>query len=265
MCGVLGVPRSTYYWAISHPEPERADDPIAGDVVRIYEDNRREYGAPKVKRALAREGIVASRRRIKRIMNQKGLVSAYTRKKYKPCAAKTDEAEAPNVLDREFDGHPPHTHIVSDPSYVRVGNKWNYVCLLIDLYNREIVGHAASGRKDSRLVKAAFATLGFPLTDIDVLLTDRGSEFANSDIDDLLEAFDIRRSLSRKGNPYDNAVIESTNRILKKELVYRRTFADLGQLRRELNSYVRWHNEERMRSTLGYMSPVEFRNAGLSL
>lgn len=87
MCGVLGVPRSTYYWAISHPEPERADDPIAGDVVRIYEDNRRERGAPKIKRALAREGIVASRRRIKRIMNQKGLVSAYTCKKYKPCAA----------------------------------------------------------------------------------------------------------------------------------------------------------------------------------
>ena len=247
------------------PEPERADDPIAGDVVRIYEDNRREYGAPKMKRSLAREGIVASRRRIKRIMNQKGLVSAYTCKKCKPCAAKTDEAEAPNVLDREFDGHPPHTRIVSDPSYVRVGGKWNYVCLLVDLCNHEIVGRAASGRKDSRLVKAAFATLGFPLTDIDVFHADRGSEFANSDIDDLLEAFGIRRSLSRKGNPYDNAVIESTNRILKKELVYRRAFADLGQLRRELNSYVRWHNEERMHSTLGYMSPVEFGNAGLSL
>ena len=208
---------------------------------------------------------MASRRRIKRIMNQKGLVSACTRKKHKPRAAEAGEAEAPNVLDREFDGYPPHTHIVSDLTYVRVGGKWNYVCLLIDLHNREIVGHAASGRKDTRLVKAAFATLGFPLTDIDVFHTDRGSEFANSDIDDLLEAFDIRRSLSRKGNPYDNAVIESTNRILKKELVYRRAFADLGQLRRELNSYVRWYNEERMHSTLGYMSPVEFKNAGLSL
>lgn len=264
MCGVLGVPRSTYYWAISHPEPERADDPIAGDVVRIYEDNRREYGAPKIKRTLAREGIVASRRRIKRIMNQKGLVSAYARKKYKPRAAKASEVEAPNVLDREFDGRPPHTHIVSD-LYVRVGGEWNYVCLLIDLRNREIAGHAASGRKVARLAKAAFATLGFPLTDIDVLRTDRGSEFANSDIDDLPEAFDIRRSLSRKGNPYDNAVIESTNRILKKELVYRRALADLGQLRRELNPCVRWRSEKRMHSTLGYMSPVEFRNAGLSL
>lgn len=137
--------------------------------------------------------------------------------------------------------------------------------MLVDPHNREIVGHAAGSRKDARLVKAAFATLGSPVTDTDVFHTDRGSEFTNSDIDDLLEAFDIRRFLSRKGNPYDKAGIESTSRILKKELVYRRVFADLGQLRRELNSYVRWRNEEGMHSTLGYMSPVEFRNAGLSL
>ena len=265
MCGALGAPRSTYYWAISHPEPERADDPIAGDVVRIYEDNRRERGAPKIKRALAREGIVAPRRRIKRIMNQKGPVSAYIRKKYKPRAAKASEAEAPNVLDREFDGRPPHTRIAGDPAYVRVGGKWNCVCPPIDLRDREIAGHAASGRKGSRSVKAAFATPGFPPTGIDVLRADRGSEFANPGIDDPLEAFDIRRSLSRKGDPYDNAVIEPANRILKKELVYRRAFADLGQLRREPNPCVRWYNEERVHSTLGYMSPVEFRNAGLPL
>lgn len=265
MCGVLGVPRSTYYWAISHPEPERADDPIAGDVVRIYEDNRRERGAPKIKRALAREGIVAPRRRIKRIMNRKGPVSAYARKKYKPRAAKASEAEAPNALDRELDGHPPHTRIAGDLAYVRVGGKWNCVCLLIDLRDREIVGHAASGRRDSRPAKAAFATPGFPPTDIDVLRADRGSEFANPGIDGLPEALDIRRSLSRKGDPRDNAVIEPANRILKKELAYRRAFADLGQLRREPNPCVRRRSEERMHSTLGYMSPVEFRNAGLSL
>ena len=91
------------------------------------------------------------------------------------------------------------------------------------------------------------------------------SEFANSGMDELLEAFGIRRPLSRKGNPYDNAVIESTNKILKRELIYRRAFASLDQLSRELNSYVRCYNEERIHSTLGCMSPVEFRKAGLSL
>ena len=84
-------------------------------------------------------------------------------------------------------------------------------------------------------------------------------------IGEMLEVFGVARSLSRKGNPYDNAVIESTNRILKKELIYRQTYATTEQLRRELNSYVWWYNNERMHSTLGYMSPVEFRTAGLSL
>ena len=146
MCGVLGVPRSTYYWAISHPEPEPANDPIAADVVWIY------GGPPRIRRpedkARAGEGgHRVPRRRIKRIMNQEGLVGAYARKKCKPRAAKASEAEAPNVLDREFDGRPPHTHIAGDPAYVRVGGEWNYACLPIDLRDREIAGRAASGSR----------------------------------------------------------------------------------------------------------------------
>ena len=114
-------------------------------------------------------------------------------------------------------------------------------------------------------MKAAFATPGFPPTDIDVLRTDRGSEFANPGIDDLPEALDIRRPPSRKGDPCDDAAIEPASRTLKKELAYRRASADLGRLRREPNPCVRWRSGERMHSTLGYMSPVGFRNAGLPL
>lgn len=138
----------------------------------VFEESRREYGAPKMKMALAKEGVVASRRLIKRIMDQKGLVSAYAQKKHRSHATKVNEADVPNVLDREFNGYLPRTHIVSDLTYVRVGRRWNYVCPLIDLYNREIVGHAASDRKDAKLVKSAFATLRFPLSDIDVFHTD---------------------------------------------------------------------------------------------
>ena len=90
-------------------------------------------------------------------------------------------------------------------------------------------------------------------------------EVENPGIDGLLEAFDIRRSLSRKGDPRDNAVIEPANRIPKKKLAYRRASADLGRLRREPNPCVRWRSEARTHSARGYMSPVEFRNAGLSL
>lgn len=264
-CRILGVPRSTYYWMLAHPEAEPVPDPIEQDVVDAFESGRREYGAPRIKRVLAKKGVIASRRRITRIMKAKGLVSSYAKAKPKPGRQKANGALLPNILDRRFDGYAPHTHIVSDLTYVRIGRRWGYVCLLLDLYNREIVGHACSERKDAELVKAAFATVAFPLFEIDVFHTDRGSEFDNMAIDEMLEVFGIARSLSRKGNPYDNAAIESMNKTLKTASIYRRGYSSIDELRHEVNSYVRWYNNERMHSTLGYMSPVEFREAGLSL
>ena len=100
---------------------------------------------------------------------------------------------------------------------------------------------------------------------VQVFHTDRGSEFDNTRIDELLDVFGIKRSLSRKGNPYDNAVVESTDRLLKKELVYRNSYATIEQLRRDLNDYVWWFNNQRLHSTLGYRSPKEFTQQGLVL
>ena len=148
---------------------------------------------------------------------------------------------------------------------MRAGGSWCYVRLLVDLYNREIVGHSAGSSKGAKLVKAAFATLEFPISDIEVFHTDRGSEFDNAEIDLMLEAFGIERSLSAKGCPYDNAVDESTNKIPKAELVYRDGLSDLRDLQAKLSDYVHWCNDLRIHSTLGYMSPVEFRKAGLIL
>jgi transposase InsO family protein len=218
-----------------------------------------------MKRALAREGKTASRRRIARIMKENGLSSAYSIRKFKPHAGKVDPSDAPNVVARDFSGRAPRTHICSDLAYVRVGGRWNHVCLLVDLSNREIVGHSCGPRKDAKLVMGAFSTVAFPLTDIEVFHTHRGSEFDNMSIDAMLAAFGIERSPSRRGNPYDNAVVESTNHILKRELVYRTAFADTEDLRVKLNDYVHWYNRIRMHSTLGYMSPVEFREKSLKI
>lgn len=148
---------------------------------------------------------------------------------------------------------------------MRTGRKWSYVCLLVDLYNCEIVGHSVGDWRDSDLVKAAFATVGSPLSDIQVFHTDRGSEFANAAIDEMLEVFGIEGSLSEKGCPYDNAVIESANNSLKRGLVHRESFPDTEHLRRRVNEWVWFYNNKRIHSTLGYMTPVELREAGLSL
>lgn len=264
-CEILGVARSTYYSMRGRESAPKAPDPLTPEVVAAYEANRRAYGARKIKAALERRGLCASRRRIGRIMKENGLVSACSKAKFKAHAGKTNETDAPNVVARGFDGRAPHSHVVSDLTYVRVGAKWNYVCLLIDLCNREIVGHAAGERRDARLVKSAFATIPFPLTDIQVFHADRGSELDNAAVDGLLDAFGIEGSLSKKGCPCGNAVDESTNKVLKAEFVYRESFSTLRELQSKLNDYVHWYNNFRLHSKLGYMSPVEFRKAGLSL
>lgn len=259
------MPRSTYHCLRPRPEPPPAPDPVEPDVLAVHAEGKGRYGARKVKASLERRGVVASRRRISRIMGENGLSSAYGRKRFKAHPGKPNEAELPNVLDRSFDGCAPRTHVCSDLACVRAGGSWRCVCLLVDLCSREIVGRSAGSSEGAKLVKAAFATLEFPISDIEVFRTDRGSEFDNAEIDLMLEAFGIERSLSAKGCPYDNAVDESTNKILKAELVCRGSFSDLRDLQAKLSDYVRWCNNFRIHSTLGYMSPVEFRKAGLIL
>lgn len=264
-CRLLGVARSTYYSMRSRADRPAAPDPAAPAVAAAHAASKGRYGSRKIKASPGRSGVTVSRRRVCRIMRENGPVSAYGRKRFKVHPGAVNEADVPNVVARGFGGRAPRTHICSDLTYVRVGASWNYVCLLVDLYNREIAGHSAGPRKDARLVKSAFATLSFPISDIEVFRTDRGSEFDNAEIDLMLEAFGIERSLSAKGCPHDNAVDESTDRILKAELARRETFGTTRELRAKLSDYVHRYDNFRIHSTLGYMSPVEFREAGLSL
>lgn len=111
-------------------------------------------------RPLERRAIVASGRRISRIMMKNGLVSAYSSTKHQHSGSKPNGAPLPNLLDRRFDGHAPRAHVVGDLTYVRTGRKRSCVCLLVDLCNRETIGHSADDRRDSDLMKEAFATVG---------------------------------------------------------------------------------------------------------
>ena len=247
-----------------HPEAERVD-PIAGDVHAVRCDGHERCGARKIKAALERRGVTASGRRIVNIMKRRGMAGAYARRRSEPHRTRADGAGLANILDREFDGYEPRAHLAGGLTYVRVGGEWAYVCLLAGLANRGITGHSAGRARDASLVLGAFATLGFPPTGVEVFHTDRGGGFDNAKIDGPLDVFDIGGSPSGKGDPYDNAVVESTNRLLKKELIYRNHYTSLEQLRSDLNDYVWWSDNQRLHSTLGYRSPNEFTQQGLAL
>ena len=262
---IPGAPRSTCCHLRPRPEPPPAPDPVGPDALAVHAESEGRHGAGKAKASPGRRGAVASRRRISRIMGENGLSSAYGRRRFKARPGKPSEAELPNVLDRSFDGRAPRAHVCSDLACVRAGGSRCCVCLLVDPCNREVVGRSAGSGKGARLAKAAFATPGFPISDIEASRTGRGGEFDSAEIGLMLEAFGIERSLSAKGCPYDDAVDESTNKMLKAELVYRDSFSDLRDLQAKLSGYVHRHDNFRIHSTLGYMSPVEFRKAGMPL
>lgn len=208
---------------------------------------------------MAEEGLTISRRKIGRIMRKLGLTSCYV--KHKPHGKKVhcNEDELPNLLNRQFDREKTLDVVVSDLTYVSVAGRWHYVCLLIDLWNREIIGWSVGKHKNAELVKQAFYRISYPLTTVNILHTDRGNEFKNKLIEDVITAFDIKRSLSAKGTPLDNAVNESTNHILKTEFIYQNKFQTLEELRVLLFDYIHWYNTKRIHGSIGYMSPIAYR------
>lgn len=259
MCSVLKLPRSTYYYELDRIEITPSKDPLTDDVIRIFKSNRKCYGTRRIRKALRAEGIIISRRRIGRIMKENGLVSAYTVSKYKPHKTSVNEAKIANKVNREFNDRDTLDVIVSDLTYVRVNGHWNYVCLILDLFNREIIGYSAGKNKTAELVYQAFATIKHDLNKINIFHTDRGHEFKNNTIEGILKTFDIDRSLSRKGCPYDNAVAEATFKSFKKEFVYQYTFDNLDHLKLELFDYVNWFNNIRLHSSLGYLPPTTYK------
>ncbi|SFC09665.1 Transposase InsO and inactivated derivatives [Bacillus sp. 491mf] len=261
MFDVLQLPRATYYYEAK--QAQDTVDELSPLVKEIFRESRQNYGTRKIKVELKKLGYVISRRRIGRIMKNQGLVSHYTIAQFKPKRVSCNEEKISNELDRQFNQKEELTVVVSDLTYVRVNKKWNYVCLLVDLFNQEIIGHSVGKKKDAELVSQAFATVKTNLNRITLFHTDRGNEFKNKLIHDTLETFKIKRSLSAKSCPYDNAVAEATYKIFKTEFVRGRHFASLEELTLELNDYVNWFNNVRIHGTLGYLSPVQYRQEHL--
>lgn len=233
-------------------------------VSNIFFKSRKNYGTRKIKIEMQKANQTVSRRKIARIMKQRNLVSNYAHKTFKPHSAKPNEAKVANVLDRNFNNQATRKVLCSDLTYVRVNNSWNYVCFLVDLSNREIVGYSSGKSKDAQLVAKAFYSIKGSLSDFEIFHTDRGSEFDNKLIENILETFKITRSLSKKGCPYDNAVSETTFKLFKTELIYGETFNNLEHLQRELSDYVNWFNNIRIHSSLNYLTPVEFKQRCLN-
>ena len=261
MCRVLNIPRSLAYYK---RKIRVCNTKLENAVISIFRESKNNYGTRKIKVELKNQDIIASRRKIRQIMKKYRLISNYTVKQYKVHKSKCNEEKIDNVVHREFNDREDLEIVVSDLTYVNVSGKWHYICLLINLFNREIVGYSAGPNKDAKLVYEAFMNSTINLKKVKIFHTDRGNEFKNKIIDEILDTFEIKRSLSKKGCPYDNAVAEAVYKIIKTEFAFDRIFNNLEELKLELRSYVLCYNNKRIHSSLNYMTPVEYRLANMT-
>ena len=266
LCHNLGVSPSGYYdWQqrAATPGPRAAENHVLTQTIQlIHAQSRQTYGSPRIVAELRKYGRRHGRNRVARLMQTVGLCGRQKRRyRVQTTDSKHSEPIAPNHLATVPKATAPNQIWVGDITYIETQEGWLYLAAILDRYSRKIVGWAMSQRIDTALVLTALdmaLVQRQPARDL-LFHSDRGVQYASADYRQRLAQAGCIASMSRKGNCYDNATMESFWSSLKLDLVYRRTFASHQQARSAIFDYIEcFYNRQRSHSALGYCSPVDF-------
>ena len=264
LCEALGVSRAGFYaWRTRPPSARaRADEALLSRVRASFLASDRTYGARRVWHDLLVEGIACGRRRIERLMRHAAL-RARPRRRRMPSdtGVRSTNAVAPNVLNRTFDAASANRKWVADFTYLWTAEGWLYVATVVDLFSRRVVGWSMSATMTAQLVTDALVMAiwrrGRPNTVLHH--SDRGSQYTSEPFQRLLADHGVTCSMSRAGNVWDNAVMESFFSSLKTERTAAKIYRTRAQAKADVFDYIeRFYNPRRRHSTLGYLSPMEF-------
>lgn len=263
LCSVLEIPRSTYYNHQSKRPSKRSieNENLKDKIMKIYLDSKRRYGSPKITQLLNRSlDKSVSIKRVQRLMNSLGIKSIVT-KKFRYQSKTTVSDEGVNILNQDFTTTNIHQKWVADITYIYTQNHgWTYLASIEDLHTRKIVGSAMSTTIDKELVIEALDQAYFrqkPKPGI-IFHSDRGSQYTAEAFKKRLNDYDMIQSLSDKGNPYDNACIESFHSIIKKEYVHHTRFKTFEEARLGCFDFIEgWYNRNRIHGSLNYQTPHE--------
>jgi putative transposase len=271
LCEALDVSRSGFHAWLNRSSSRRTREAetLLAVIRRSFLGSDRTYGARRVWRDVLAEGIDCGLHRIERLMKVNAL-KARPRRRYLPpdTGGRIASAVAPNVLDRQFHAPAPNTKWIADFTYIWTGEGWLYVAAVIDLFSRRVVGWSMSTSMTAQLVIDALLMAIWRRGKPDALLhhSDQGSQYTSEPFRLLLADNGVSCSMSRSGNVWDNAAMESFFSSLKTERTARKVYRSRAEAKADVFDYIeRFYNPKRRHSTLGYLSPIEFeRRAGLA-
>ena len=264
LCGALGVSRAGFYaWLMRRPSRRsRSDEELSAKVQASFLASDRTYGARRVWHDMIAEGVACGLHRIERLMRLQGLRARPRRRRLPPdLGERQATAVAPNVLDRTFAAAAANRKWIADFTYIWTAEGWLYVAAVLDLFSRRVVGWSMSARMTAQLVTDALIMAIWRRGKPDALLhhSDQGSQYTSEQFQRLLADNGVICSMSRSGNVWDNAAMESFFSSLKTERTARKIYRTRDEAKADVFDYIeRFYNPKRRHSTLGYLSPMEF-------
>jgi transposase InsO family protein len=264
LCQTLAVSKAGYYRWLGRPKSERQqeNETLLVRIRHIHLKSRRTYGSPRVTHALKAEGYFCSENRVARLMRHDRL-KAKAKRKFSRYVSSTvvRYPAAPNVVNRAFVAAAPNRLWVSDITFIRTRQGWLYLAAILDVFSRKIVGWACGPEANTALASQALQrALGKRNVGTGIIHhSDQGAQYANHQYQALLQNQGFTTSMSRKGNCYDNAVMESFFHTLKMEHVYWQSYVTRQQAENSLFEFIElFYNAERLHSSLGYKSPADY-------
>lgn len=264
VCRLLGVSRSGFYEASKRAEAPASICPVTVQLKASFAASGGSYGSRPLRKALHAKGMEIGIYKIRRMMRANGLRSAWKRKFVHTTDSKHDLPVAENVLNRQFEPEAVNTAWVADITYIRTRSGWLYLAVVLDLFSRKIVGWSMAPNMPAELVCSAMQLAVVQRQPPPGLIahSDRGSQYASASYRALLARNDMQQSMSRKGNCWDNSVMERFFLSLKMERVWRRDYANHAEAIRDITEYiVGFYNNERLHSKLGYLPPTVYERA----
>ena len=264
MCGALGVSRGGFYAWLTRPPSHRSrsDEALTAKIRTSFIASDRTYGARRIWKDVLADGVSCGLHRIERLMREQALRARPRRRRLPPDQGERQAgAVAPNVLERSFNAPAPNRRWIADFTYIWTAEGWLYVAAVIDLFSRRVVGWSMSATMTAELVTDALVMAIWRRGKPDALIhhSDRGSQYTSDQFQRLMADHGVTCSMSRSGNVWDNAAMESFFSSLKTERTVRRIYRTRDEARADVFDYIeRFYNTKRRHSTIGYLSPMEF-------